>query len=59
MRISVPYKAIPVLDEGGQKKSYDTPEVTTFGSVAKLTMGTGGSHNDFWGRHHNYGHGNG
>lgn len=39
-----------------QQKSYEKPEVTTFGSVAELTMGSSGSRRDFlFGHHHRHG----
>lgn len=33
-------------DHGARKKLYERPAVTTFGSVAKLTLGQNGSHAD-------------
>lgn len=39
-----------------QKKRYEKPKVVTFGSVAKLTHGSGGSHADFVGTRHGHHH---
>lgn len=36
----------PVQSDMAMKNGYEKPTVTTFGSVAKLTQGVGGSHAD-------------
>lgn len=39
-------KVVPCLEQVEQKESYEKPKVTTFGSVASLTMSGGASTSD-------------
>jgi hypothetical protein len=48
-------KLPPERENIALKNLYEKPTITTFGSVAKLTMGGNGSHWDgFFGRYHHH-----